>query len=149
MRYFADKIASIFFQRAITQKRGIILSRKKICVSYFFMRNPYMKFQNSSIHGFKVMLCIKKRDERTDGRTHRRTDEQPRSNMPLQLLWSWGHNQEVLCYKTPIIDFYLLLLKNISNWNPKICIVASCIFLLECLDGKKWMFNWLFFPFLL
>ena len=32
------------------------------------MRNPYMKFQNSSIHGFKVMLCIKKRDERTDGR---------------------------------------------------------------------------------
>ena len=49
-----------------------------------------MKFQNSSIHGFKVMLCIKKRDERTDGRkdgrTDGQTDEQPRSNMPLQLL---------------------------------------------------------------
>ena len=45
-----------------------------------------MKFQNSSIHGFKVMLCIKKRDEQTDGRTDGRTDEQPRSNMPLQLL---------------------------------------------------------------
>ena len=53
-----------------------------------------MKFQNSSIHGFKVMLCIKKRDERmdgrkegrTDGRTGGLTDEQPRSNMPLQLL---------------------------------------------------------------
>ena len=29
-----------------------------------------MKFQNSSIHGFKVMLCIKKRDERTDGRAN-------------------------------------------------------------------------------
>ena len=28
-----------------------------------------MKFQNSSIHGSEVMLCIKKRDERTDGRT--------------------------------------------------------------------------------
>ena len=26
-----------------------------------------MKFQNSSIHGFKVMLCIKKRDKWTDG----------------------------------------------------------------------------------
>ena len=38
------------------------------------MRNPYMKFQNSSIHGFKVMLCIKKRDERTDGRTDGRKD---------------------------------------------------------------------------
>ena len=45
-----------------------------------------MKFQNSSIHGFKVMLCIKKRDERTDGRKDGRTDEQPRSNMPLKLL---------------------------------------------------------------
>ena len=33
-----------------------------------------MKFQNSSIHGFKVMLCIKKRDERTDGRTEGWTD---------------------------------------------------------------------------
>ena len=33
-----------------------------------------MKFQNSSIHGFKVMLCIKKPDERTDGRTEGRTD---------------------------------------------------------------------------
>ena len=33
-----------------------------------------MKFQNSSIHGFKVMLCIKKRDERTDGRKDRRTN---------------------------------------------------------------------------
>ena len=33
-----------------------------------------MKFQNSSIHGFKVMLCIKKRDKRTDGRTDGRTN---------------------------------------------------------------------------
>ena len=35
-----------------------------------------MKFQNSSIHGFKVMLCIKKRDERTDGRKEGRMDGQ-------------------------------------------------------------------------
>ena len=34
-----------------------------------------MKFQNSSIHGFKVMLYIKKRDERTDGRTDGRTTQ--------------------------------------------------------------------------
>ena len=33
-----------------------------------------MKFQNSSIHGFKVMLCIKKRDERTDGQKDGRKD---------------------------------------------------------------------------
>ena len=39
-----------------------------------------MKFQNSSIHGFKVMLCIKKRDQRTDGRKDGRTDG--RTNNP-------------------------------------------------------------------
>ena len=39
-----------------------------------------MKFQNSSIHSFKVMLCIKKRDERTDGRKEGRTDG--RTNNP-------------------------------------------------------------------
>ena len=33
------------------------------------------------MHGSKVMLCIKKRDERTDGRTEGRTDENPKSNM--------------------------------------------------------------------
>ena len=38
------------------------------------MRNPYMKFRNSSIHGFKVMLCIKKRDEWTEGWTDGRTN---------------------------------------------------------------------------
>ena len=47
-----------------------------------------MKFQNSSIHGFKVMLCIKKRDKRTDrqtdGRTEGRTEGQTdgRTNNP-------------------------------------------------------------------
>ena len=39
---------------------------KKICVSYFFMKNPYMKFQNPSMYGLEVMLCIKKRNGRTD-----------------------------------------------------------------------------------
>ena len=39
-----------------------------------------MKFQNSSIHGFKVTLCIKTHDERTDGRKDGRTDG--RTNNP-------------------------------------------------------------------
>ena len=34
------------------------------------MRNPYKKFQNSSIHGSKVILCIIKRDERMDRQTN-------------------------------------------------------------------------------
>ena len=37
---------------------------KKIYVSYFFMKNPFMKFQNPSMHGSEVMLCIKKRNRR-------------------------------------------------------------------------------------
>ena len=46
------------------------MMRKKIWVSYFFMKNPYMKFQNPSMYGLEVMLCIKKRNGRTDGRTN-------------------------------------------------------------------------------
>ena len=56
---YADKISFIFFQRAITQERSIILMGK-IRVSFCFMRNPYMKFQNPSMHCSKVILCIKK-----------------------------------------------------------------------------------------
>ena len=81
------------FSKGHNSEKGHNPVRKKIRVSYFFMRNQYRKFQYSSIHGSEVIVCIKKRDERTDGRTDRRTDEQPRSNMPLQLLWSWGHKK--------------------------------------------------------
>ena len=49
---------------------------KKIWVSYFFMKNPYMKFQNPSMYGLEVMLCIKKRNGRTHGRTDARTHAQ-------------------------------------------------------------------------
>ena len=48
---------------------------KKIQVSYFFMKNPYMKFQNPSMYGLEVMLCIKKRNGRTDARTHAQTSQ--------------------------------------------------------------------------
>ena len=52
---------------------------KKILVSFFFMKNPYMKFQNPSMYGLEVMLCIKKRNGRTDvwteGRTHAQTSQ--------------------------------------------------------------------------
>ena len=40
------------------------------------------------------MLCIKKRNGQTHGRTDGRTHKRPRSNMPLQLLRSWGHNDK-------------------------------------------------------
>ena len=49
-----------------------------------------MKFQNPSMHGSEVMPCIKKHN----GRTHARMHKCPRSNTSLQLLLSWGHNDE-------------------------------------------------------
>ena len=66
------------------------------------MRNPYKKFQNSSIHGSKVMLCIKKRDERTDGRKDGRTTQK---QLAPQLLWSWGHNQSSGFWQEDIFKF--------------------------------------------
>ena len=50
------------------------------------MRNPYKKFQNSSIHSSKVMLFIKKRDERTEGQTDGRTTQKqyaPQTSLKL------------------------------------------------------------------
>ena len=44
------------------------------------MKNPYKKFQNSSMHGSKVMIYIKKRDERTDGRTPQKQYAPPTSS---------------------------------------------------------------------
>ena len=35
-----------FFQRAVILQGEIIPKKKKICVCYFSMRNPYMKFQD-------------------------------------------------------------------------------------------------------
>ena len=49
--------------------------KKKLCVNYFSMRNRYMKFQNTSMHGFWWM------------------DGQPETNMLPKLLRSWGHNE--------------------------------------------------------
>ena len=61
-----------------------------------------MKFQNSSIHGFKVMLCIKKRDERTDGRTNN-----PEAICPSNFFEVGGINrcQYLTLYSTQWVKF--------------------------------------------
>ena len=40
------------------------------------MKNPYMKFQNISKPGSKIMLCTRKRDERMNTRMNERTTSQ-------------------------------------------------------------------------
>ena len=44
------------------------------------MRNPYDKFQNSSMHVSKIMLYIEKRDEQTDGRPPKKQYAPPTSS---------------------------------------------------------------------
>ena len=53
----------LFYLMGNNSKMGDNLDKKKIRVTYFFMRNPYMKFQKICIHGSKVMLCTRKHDE--------------------------------------------------------------------------------------
>ena len=65
------------FSKGHNSRKGDNLDKKKMCCKYFSMRNPYMKFENSSMHG-----------SWTDGHM----DARPETNMPCQLLWSWGHN---------------------------------------------------------
>ena len=70
----------IHFLKCHNSGKGHNSDKKKIYVNYFIMRSPYtcMKFQNLSMQGSEVMLCIKKRNARTH--------ERARSNMYLQLL---------------------------------------------------------------
>ena len=52
LRWFAviRRTALLALKRGITRQGEIIQTRKKIRVSYFLMRNPYMKFQNPSLN---------------------------------------------------------------------------------------------------
>ena len=46
----------LFYLKGNNSKMEDNPDKKKIWVTYFFMRNPYMKFQNIIVHGSKVML---------------------------------------------------------------------------------------------
>ena len=59
-----------------------LLFLKNMC-QLFFMRNPYMTFQNCILINFEWTHGW------MDGPTHR----QAQSNMPLQLFQSWRHNE--------------------------------------------------------
>ena len=62
LRYLANEVSISFITRGITQ------TRKKIQVIYFSIRDPYMKFQDPSMHAL-VTGGIKKRDKQRNEQT--------------------------------------------------------------------------------
>ena len=90
----------LIFSKGHNSRKGDNSEKKKTCVNYFSMRNPYMKFQNSSMHGF--------------WRADTRTDAQPETNMLPQLLWSWGHNEVTTWREHPCSSGYLMYIND--NW---------------------------------
>ena len=53
------EISMLFYLKGNNSKMGDNSDKQKIWVTYFLMRNPFMKFQ-TSMHISKLMLCIKK-----------------------------------------------------------------------------------------
>ena len=47
----------LFYYKGNNSKTGDNSDKEKKYESPFFMKNPYMKFQNNSIYGSKLMLC--------------------------------------------------------------------------------------------
>ena len=41
----------LIFSKGYNSRKGDNSDKKKKCISYFSTRNPYMKFQNRSMHG--------------------------------------------------------------------------------------------------
>ena len=58
-KYFPGYLADKIFTNDNNSRRGDNSDNIKIRLSYFFMRNPFMKFQDSNSHGSKVIVCIK------------------------------------------------------------------------------------------
>ena len=59
LRYLANKISMLFYSEGNNSKMREISdkeTKKTKKHGYFFMKNPYMKFQNISIHDSKFML---------------------------------------------------------------------------------------------
>ena len=66
------KISMLFYQKGNNSKIGDNSDKKKIQVTYFLLRNQYMKFQNISIHDSKLMLYTIKQ-QHISGRKLQRT----------------------------------------------------------------------------
>ena len=93
LRYFADKIASIFFSKGLNSGKGHNTVEKRICVRYFSSGIHIRNFKTEACAVLK--LCYKSKSM-TNGRMDEWTVERLRSNM-LLLLRSWGHKKDKSC----------------------------------------------------
>ena len=97
----------IIFSKRHNSRKGDNSDKKNIWVSYFSMRNPYMKFQNPSMHGSywhasKSLM-----------------DAQPESNMPPQFLEVGGINRE-----SPFCTGFVTVI----NIFPVVCLIFPFLF---------------------
>ena len=84
--YWQSKKKKESRKRDITLQREVRRNRKRIRVLLFFILIPHIKFQDPiSNRSWPYAKC--------DARTHGRTNGQAQTNMPPQLLRSWGHNK--------------------------------------------------------
>ena len=49
LRYLANEISMVFYYKGNNSKMGDSWDKKTTWITYFFIRNPYMKFQNISM----------------------------------------------------------------------------------------------------
>ena len=81
------------------------------------MRNPYMKFQDTSFNSLKVTVGSKKCDAHTDARTHAYMSK---SNMPTIFFQRWGHKENKVT-----VERYLVVVEVLSRVNcalPRCCL---------------------------
>ena len=95
----------LIFSKGHNSRKGDNLDKKKACVSFFSMRNPYMKSW-------------------MDGRMH----GQPETNMTRQLLRSWRHNKINSYIKEKIpVDVHVTSLRKIGVINLVVTKTSSLV----------------------
>ena len=80
-----------------------------------------MKFQNPSMHGSEVMLCIKKRNGRTDtrmdGRTHAQTSQKQYAPPTSSKMGHYKIDINLLITQF-VLRFFFILFRIVANRRP-------------------------------
>ena len=98
------------FSKGHNSEKGHNPVKKKKYMSAIFSWGIHIR--NFITVAFTVLKLCYASKNLTNERTEGQTEEQPRSNMPLKLLWSWRHNNAT------IIGLYCEC-GEYTNWQPR------------------------------